>query len=429
MAEPQVRNRLERSMTLKAINQYMEDAEVDAEGELDLITFICTAQAIRPGVDTNELMQIYSHWEEEEETNENLAEQMHNLLQRVADSPTDADFERLTSIREVEDESDEIVVRHGRKMTVYEDAQYAAAEDLAQTEQKLMIAKEMLREGISPEMVASVTGLGIENLETLANENAPVSPRQRTQMSGEDIAQCLRLIDGGPEALAAEPELAHTLLVKMKDQLLSYAPPGALEDANAQEAVASPEGVVEVQPPLEPQQSIVRTTYEVTFNRKPLGMSWNQTSDGRNLYVQEVMENGAAAELGVQVGSLIYSFNGGQVFGLGPEQIYLAFKSCQLPLTVGFQTPPVSGETDPKVITLKNVTGLETETVIKLLHKFDGNVQAANEAFYIAKARTRQWISKQNKTAQQEQQTPAPVVSAQKTKKNKWWSNWVKKVR
>merc|ERR1711879_199576 len=145
------------------------------------------------------------------------------------------------------------------------------------------------------------------------------------------------------------------------------------------------------QAPQEPASQV----YELEFKQKPLGMSWNQTSDGKNLYVQDVSQGGLGQQLGVKVGSVIQSFNGMDVYDQGPEKIYQKFKSCTLPIIIGFRNPVASDANDPKVLMLKEVTGLETVTVIKLLHKFNGNVQAANEAFYIAKARTKQWIAKQ----------------------------------
>jgi len=66
------------------------------------------------------------------------------------------------------------------------------------------------------------------------------------------------------------------------------------------------------------------------------------------------------SELGVLVGSVIDSFNGEEVFGKGPEQIYQKFKTCALPISIGFRRPVASSATDPNVIMLKEVTGLET---------------------------------------------------------------------
>merc|ERR1719394_150708 len=168
--------------------------------------------------------------------------------------------------------------------------------------------------------------------------------------------------------------------------------------------------------------------YKKQFKEKPLGMSWNQTSDGKNLYVQDVLEGGLAQTLGVLVGSVIDSFNGEEVFGKRPRAIYQIFKMCAPPIRIGFRRPVASSATDPNVIMLKEVTGLETETVIKLLHKFGGNVQAANEAFYIAKARTRQWISKQKVQQKDAPKNAAAPASASKSKKKgkKWWKKWTK---
>merc|ERR1719206_65052 len=188
------------------------------------------------------------------------------------------------------------------------------------------------------------------------------------------------------------------------------------------DVAASSEGISAAAAPLK---------YDLEFAEKPRGMSWNQTSDGKNLYVQDVLEGGLAQTLGVLVGSVIDSFNGEEVFGKGPEQIYQIFKMCALPIRIGFRRPVASSATDPNVIMLKEVTGLETETVIKLLHKFGGNVQAANEAFYIAKARTRQWISKQKvqqKDAPKNSASPASSSGKSKKKGKKWWKKWTKKV-
>lgn len=435
---------VERTGTLRAINQYMEDAEVDMSGELDLVTFICAAQAIRPDADTTELMQVFESFSNDEQTEEeDIAGVVHNLLQKVSKP------EALETIIEenVDDDEDgssgseeDYVIKHGRRLTVLESAQMEATADLAQMEQKMMIAKEMLREGIEPAMVANVTGIPEENLNYIADVTPDENEKKETAMQAEDIAQVLRLINGGPETIQKEANLVHSLLIKMKDALISGARINFQKEKR--ELNETPAGTPK---PAAEEVEERRELYEVVFEEKPLGMSWNQTSDGKNLYVQEVLKNGLAEDLGVIIGSVIYKFNESIVYDQGPETIYEIFKKCELPISVGFMPPSAQSETDAQVLILKQVTGLETETVIKLLHKFNGNVQAANEAFYIAKARTRQWIAKQKQrnvtTGNQKQvaneNEKEGVVKPQKEgsekikkgkKKSSWWGNWVRKI-
>jgi len=241
-------------------------------------------------------------------------------------------------------------------------------------------------------------------------------------MNAGDIKDCLRLINGGSEAISNEPELAHSLLTKMKDAILSTGQQFEEPEEVKEESQPKPKAAPKEEDPL----------YDVLFQEKPLGMSWNQTSDGLNLYVQDITPNGLAEELGVGVGSVIYSFNSKVVYDQGPEKIYLRFKACELPIRIGFMRPAASSASDPKVLILKQVTGLETQTVIKLLHKFNGNVQAANEAFYIAKARTRQWMAKQDQMQGQNmgQGTSMPTKNVAKSNsKTPWWGNWVRKIK
>merc|ERR1719433_2162943 len=204
--------------------------------------------------------------------------------------------------------------------------------------------------------------------------------------------------------------------VNSNDQEEPSVLPGIGEDERLPEELNSePKAPVEVTPVM----------YKKEFTEKPLGMSWNQTSDGKNLYVQDVLEGGLAQKLGVLVGSVINSFGDEEVYGLGPDLIYQKFKKCKLPIEIGFRKPVATSAADPNVIMLKEVTGLETETVIKLLHKFGGNVQAANEAFYIAKARTRQWISKQKDQQNAAGAEPERAGKSKKKKRN-WWKKWTK---
>lgn len=435
-----------RTGTLRAINQYMEDAEVDMSGELDLVTFICAAQAIRPDADTTELMQVFESFSNDEQREEDIAGVVHNLLQKVS-KPQALE----TVIEEPEEDSsgseEDYVIHHGRRLTVLESAQMEATADLAQMEQKMMIAKEMLREGIEPGMVANVTGIPEENLNYIADVAPEENETKETAMEAEDIAQVLRLINGGPETIQKEANLVHSLLIKMKDALISGARINFQKEKR--ELTETPaEGTPNVfgaPKPAAEEGEERRELYEVVFEEKPLGMSWNQTSDGKNLYVQEVLKNGLAEDLGVIIGSVIYKFNESIVYDQGPETIYEIFKKCELPIKVGFMPPAAQSGTDAQVLILKQVTGLETETVIKLLHKFNGNVQAANEAFYIAKARTRQWIAKQkqrnvttgNKKPVANKNETEGVVKPQKEgsqkikkgkKKSSWWGNWVRKI-
>jgi len=286
--------------------------------------------------------------------------------------------------------------------------------------------------------------------------------KKNKMMTTDEIAEVLRLLNGGPEGIAKESALAHKLMTRLKDSLIAFsAQPGSpgfvRSDSETEKKEVPTAKAVEVQvegkkaaPKAAPKVVIAkieikRDPYEVVFDHKPLGMSWNQTSDGKNLYVQDVVPAGLATTLGVQVGSLIHSFNKTIVHNTGPDAIYQEFKSCSLPISIGFLPPAASGSQDEKVLILKQVTGLETKTVIKLLHKFNGNVQAANEAFYIAKARTKQYLSKQQEKKKEAQSNAAKKresVSPKKSdnpkadkpskgdkKKVGWWSNWKNKAQ
>jgi len=464
---------LVRTSTVAKINQFMQDHMIGEHDDLDIVTFIFAAQAIKPGAQQEELMSIFAEAEDDESTD--TATKMHKLLKRVsvvdasvglASSPLGSNlveglitedfgaapvFAHPAARGSVDSEADDgMPAGRGRRKSLMEQAEIDATESMARTAEKLDIAAEMIHLGHSAETVASVTGLELGSINAIVNA-AKFSPRKARQLSQEQISDLIRLCSNGPETVAAEAELAHTLLVAMKDQVLSMAgankevmtfestmtnePSNTEESMAVQESAEPGESAGELPkslgPGMQSGEGTQSLTYVLDFTQKPLGMSWNQTSDGKNLYVQDVLEGGLAQRLGVLVGSVIDSFNGDCVFGQGPEKIYQTFKSCTLPIQIGFRTPVASSATDPNVIMLKEVTGLETETVIKLLHKFGGNVQAANEAFYIAKARTRQWISKQK--VQKDDAAPSeaePKEKGGKTKKGrKWWKKWTKNVK
>lgn len=424
--------RLKRSNTLIKINEFMEDRMLEQDDELDLITFIMLAQSLKPGAEQEELEEIFTA--AEGETENNMSDKVQAMLSRVSGvnkANTDAatpdpsgDVEEESS-----DESEELPVIHGtgRRQSVVDGAELDAAANYAKTEQKMDIAQEMLRQGMSLDVVASVTGLSGDTLDCLATDSEVMSPRSPDVMDSSQISEVIRLCNAGPDQIKQEAELAHTLMVSLKDHVLS------MSAAVKPKAVpkASKAGCLSPRVRMTSQEALAK--YEVVFEKKPLGMSWNQTSDGKNLYVQDVLSGGLGESLGVKVGSVIDSFNGQAVFDQGPDKIYLAFKACSLPITIGFRNPVASGSEDPKVIMLKEVTGLETETVVKLLHKFNGNVQAANEAFFIAKARTREFIAKkQQSTAEgkgrqdgEAQDAGAPKRKKSKKKKSsKWWKSW-----
>jgi len=468
-----LQKKMVRASTVAQINTFMAEHAIGAEDDLDIVTFIFAAQAIKPGADQEELMNIFAAAEIEED-DVDTATKMHNLLKRISvrdaseglagslgadpldmaggDSAPIFSHDAPTSDSEGRNYNDMPIRRasSARRRSVYEQAEFDATEKMARTQQKLDIAAEMIHLGHSAAAVASVTGLELGSINAIVNA-AQFSPRKAQTLSPSQISDLIRLCNEGPDAIAAESQLAHQLLIAMKDQILniagsktemvtfestmtSQASATVEEDVGEPDAsplpqslgsgpdvAASSEGASAADAPLK---------YDLEFAKKPLGMSWNQTSDGKNLYVQDVLEGGLAQTLGVLVGSVIDSFNGEDVFGKGPEQIYQIFKKCALPIRIGFRRPVASSATDPNVIMLKEVTGLETETVIKLLHKFGGNVQAANEAFYIAKARTRQWISKQKVQQKDAPKNSAPPASSGKSKKKgkKWWKKWTKKV-
>lgn len=434
-----------RANTVKLINQYMQDAELDQYGELDLVTFIVAAQAIKPGAQEEDLMKIFDDYDASETKDGKLSDRMHSMLTNISveeSGPVDLSCFGENSVDLSDTEGEVSVGLRTRSMTDRE-AEREAQSVLAKTEQKMEIAKSMLAQGYEPTVVRNVVGLeedAFSNIDLADLLSAPDEEEKEPQMmTTEEITEVLRLLNSGPDQIAKEAELAHKLMTRLKDSLLNFSASQPLVSSTDTPDVsisehegrpASPRFApklwkIEVVKKKEP--------YEVVFDRKPLGMSWNQTSDGKNLYVQDVVPSGLATTLGVQVGSLIHSFNQNVVHNTGPDSIYQEFKSCSLPITIGFLPPAASGSNDEKVLILKQVTGLETKTVIKLLHKFNGNVQAANEAFYIAKARTKQYLSKQQekkkKDSRTEKDSPGSKKSTKKGfKKDKgWWSNWKKK--
>eukprot|EP00494_Astrolonche_serrata_P030366 UN30633 len=183
-------------------------------------------------------------------------------------------------------------------------------------EQKMTIAKEMLNQGMDTSTVAKVTGLSVNELKKLKLEESQKTDSKVENMTSEEIGEVIRLVNGGPELITKESELTHKLLEKLKNSFLQFS---AAQSRPISDKKPKDDG---------------KETYEVMFKQKPLGMSWNQTSDGKNLYVQDVAKDGSAQKLSVTVGSIIHSFNGEVVLDLGPERIYEAFKKCKLPIKV-----------------------------------------------------------------------------------------------
>merc|ERR1719195_288881 len=77
--------------------------------------------------------------------------------------------------------------------------------------------------------------------------------------------------------------------------------------------------------------------YTVTFNSRPFGMQWTETSDQRNLYVSSVDQGLLAHQLGVSEGSLIIAVNGRVVENLGAAQVFQISKAQPLPLSITFR--------------------------------------------------------------------------------------------
>lgn len=90
-----------------------------------------------------------------------------------------------------------------------------------------------------------------------------------------------------------------------------------------------------------------------------------------------------------------------------------------------------------KVLILKSITTLNDATVTRILEKSDWNLRRAIEAFYIAKYKTQEYLTKKEKAATTKSdskrnsksggdKTPSQKGAADKGKKGKmaWWKSW-----
>lgn len=201
---------LTRTSTVAKINQFMQDYSMTKQDELDMVTFIFAAQAIKPGADQEELMKIFSDagsQEEEDEAPEKLAmdEKLHKLLKRV--STADPALARQVTEKESanenvilgfdappeSDEEDQIRRSSSRRRSVYQQAEIDAAEEMARTTQKLEIAAEMILQGHSMATVVSVTGLEESSIKAIASAKKVESPLKGNGLSDEKIKNIVRL--------------------------------------------------------------------------------------------------------------------------------------------------------------------------------------------------------------------------------------------
>merc|ERR1712176_184665 len=90
-----------------------------------------------------------------------------------------------------------------------------------------------------------------------------------------------------------------------------------------------------------------------------------------------------------------------------------------------------------KVLILKSITTLNDATVTRILEKSDWNLRRAIEAFYIAKYKTQEYLTKKEKNSKDKKgsadekrksggKTPSQKGAADKGKKGKmaWWKSW-----
>lgn len=80
-----------------------------------------------------------------------------------------------------------------------------------------------------------------------------------------------------------------------------------------------------------------------------------------------------------------------------------------------------------KVLILKSITTLNDATVTRILEKSDWNLRRAIEAFYIAKYKTQEYLSKKEKNANKHGGKKQPQSKADKEAKKKkggWWKSW-----
>ena len=86
-----------------------------------------------------------------------------------------------------------------------------------------------------------------------------------------------------------------------------------------------------------------------------------------------------------------------------------------------------------KVLILKSITTLNDATVTRILEKSDWNLRRAIEAFYIAKYKTQEYLTKKEKQAKKSgsskssksgDKSSAKGDGAKKKGKMAWWKSW-----
>jgi len=83
-----------------------------------------------------------------------------------------------------------------------------------------------------------------------------------------------------------------------------------------------------------------------------------------------------------------------------------------------------------KILILKSITTLNDATVSRILEKSDWNLRRAIEAFYIAKYKTQEYLTKKEqsgkggKAASGGSKSPVPSAGGKKKGKMAWWKSW-----
>eukprot|EP00486_Rosalina_sp_Unknown_P014475 CAMPEP_0201594216 /NCGR_PEP_ID=MMETSP0190_2-20130828/191600_1 /ASSEMBLY_ACC=CAM_ASM_000263 /TAXON_ID=37353 /ORGANISM="Rosalina sp." /LENGTH=486 /DNA_ID=CAMNT_0048053743 /DNA_START=586 /DNA_END=2046 /DNA_ORIENTATION=+ len=464
----------------RTVTNFCKEANIAESDQLDLAEFIVAARYLGTEANDEQLMNVFIDMEEagggSTGDNKDPKQLIKDLMAKV-----DEDYGLGDDGKDdgMEDGDAEIMMENPLEAFANEDNLWQGAEldkifMANEEDSNIKIALNLLNTtALTVEEIAEITGVDKEKLQAAAEEEEDYSTEEEDEeeedepeedaggtdakpatktvsLSGkggaggvtikasdlgksvaltkEDLGLLKQLVDGGKDKVAEKSEDSHRLLSKFQ-QAIQINPTGKLK-RNKTLAKLNSKKLEKVVDDAKEKEVKLPTKYRVVIHPGAL------CKEGKELSSGEVCK--------LPIGTVVRVINieGRRAQIDQPNKGWLSLHASdgrtilqRANVKSDMMDKAIHAERarQTKVLILKSITTLNDATVTRILEKSDWNLRRAIEAFYIAKYKTQEYLTKKEKQAKSGggksskssgDKSAAKGDAAKKKGKMAWWKSW-----
>mmetsp|Transcript_57429 Transcript_57429/g.51720 ORF Transcript_57429/g.51720 Transcript_57429/m.51720 type:complete len:587 (+) Transcript_57429:206-1966(+) len=464
----------------RTVTNFCKEANIAESDQLDLAEFIVAARYLGTEANDEQLMNVFMDMEETNEDTKDPKQLIKDLMAKVDEEYGLGDDDNKLNGDDEDGNYNEVMMENPLEAFANEDNLWQGQEldkifMANEEDSNIKIALNLLNTtALTVEEIAEITGVDKEKLQAAAEEEEDYSTEEEDEeeedepeedaggtdakpatktvsLSGkggaggvtikasdlgksvaltkEDLGLLKQLVDGGKDKVAEKGEDSHRLLSKFQ-QAIQINPTGKLK-RNKTLAKLNSKKLEKVVDDAKEKEVKLPTKYRVVIHPGAL------CKEGKELSSGEVCK--------LPIGTVVRVINieGRRAQIDQPNKGWLSLHASdgrtilqRANVKSDMMDKAIHAERarQTKVLILKSITTLNDATVTRILEKSDWNLRRAIEAFYIAKYKTQEYLTKKEKQAKSGggskssksggDKSSSKGDAAKKKGKMAWWKSW-----